>query len=177
MAGGRELLSHRHRRRRPRAGERWRPIALVLRPDGSASHAYAGDLQGNLWRFDLDRRLAFRVFTAQDRDGVAQPVTHAPAVVFAPGGGYLILFATGKLLEAADLLKPSFTPQSMYAILDRPDLALPPVASRKQLARRTLSGKDSTTIKGGLADYGARDPRRGWYFDFPNAASDGERAA
>lgn len=153
------------------------PPALVLRADGSASHAYAGDLQGNLWRFDLGRRFAFRVFTAQDRDGVAQPVTHAPAVVFAPGGGYLILFATGKLLEAADLLKPSFSPQSMYAILDRPDLALPPVASRKQLARRTLSGKDSYTIKGGLADYGARDPRRGWYFDFPNAASDGERAA
>jgi type IV pilus assembly protein PilY1 len=153
------------------------PPALVVGPDGSASHAYAGDLQGNVWRFDLARRLAFRVFSAQDRDGLAQPITHAPAIVFAPGGGYLILFATGKLLEQADLLQPSFTPQSMYAIHDRPDLALPPVASRKQLARRTLAGKDSYTIKGALLDYGARDAKRGWYFDFPNAASDGERSA
>lgn len=153
------------------------PPALAILPDGSAGFAYAGDLQGNLWRFDLVKRLATKVFTAQDRDGVAQPIAHAPAVVFAPGGGYLVLFATGRMLEPADLLRASFTPQSMYAVIDRPALAPLPPAARKQLMRRVLAGKDSFTIKGALFDYGAKDAKRGWYFDFPDAASDGERSA
>ncbi|HEU4842645.1 MAG TPA: PilC/PilY family type IV pilus protein [Burkholderiaceae bacterium] len=153
------------------------PPALALRPDGSASLAYAGDLQGNLWRFDLTGRQAVKVFTAQDREGQTQPIAHAPAVVFAPGGGYLVLFSTGRMLESTDLLKASFTPQSMYAILDRPDLAALPPATRKQLARRALAGKDSFTIKGAAFDYGARDAKRGWYFDFPDATADGERSA
>jgi len=152
------------------------PPALAIRPDASAGLAYAGDLQGNLWRFDLRARQAVKVFTAQDRDGLAQPIEHAPAVVFAPGGGYLVLFATGRLLEQADLLKASFTPQSMYAILDRPELATLPPATRKQLLRRTVAGKGSVTIKGALFDYAAKEAKRGWYFDFPDAA-EGERSA
>jgi len=153
------------------------PPALALRPDGSASHAYAGDLQGNLWRFDLDARRAVRLFTARDASGLAQPIMHAPAVLFSPGGGFLVLFSTGKFLEAGDLLPASFTPQSMYAIGDRPDQAAAPIAARSALARRTLSGKDSQTIRGDLLDMGAADGKRGWYFDFPHARKEGERSA
>lgn len=153
------------------------PPALALRADGSASHAYAGDLQGNLWRFDLIRHTAQRVFTALDGAGAPQPIGHAPAVVFAPGGGYLVLFGTGRLLEAADMQKPAFKPQSMYAIHDVPGRAdATQVVARDQLARRRLTGKETFTIKGAAIDYFAPGAKRGWYFDFPNAASDGERA-
>lgn len=151
--------------------------ALAIGPDGAARYAYAGDLQGNLWRFDLVHNTAQRLFTARDANGVAQPIAHAPAVVFAPGGGYLVLFGTGRLLEDADMQPDSFTPQSLYAIRDVPERAAEPIASRDQLARRRLVGNETYTIKGEAIDYFAKDAKRGWYVDFPNARRDGERAA
>ncbi|HEY0060487.1 MAG TPA: PilC/PilY family type IV pilus protein [Telluria sp.] len=153
------------------------PPVLALHPDGSALYAYAGDLQGRLWRFDLTKHTVHLLFAAADRDGLAQPISHAPVVVFAPGGGYLVLFATGKLIEQNDVLKPSFTTQSMYAILDRPDGQALPAPGRAQLARRSLEGKDSYTIKGAAIDYAGPQAKRGWYFDLPNARAEGERAA
>ncbi|MES2014931.1 MAG: PilC/PilY family type IV pilus protein [Pseudomonadota bacterium] len=144
--------------------------ALVTAADGSVTLAYAGDLQGRLWRFDLAARTAQLLFTARDDNGRTQPIFHAPVVVFAPGGGYLVLFATGKLIEPADLLPASFLPQSVYAIHDRLEVPAQPVQSRAQLVRRTLSGKDSARI-----DYFAPDAKRGWFADFPLAHDDGER--
>lgn len=153
------------------------PPALAIKPDGAAAFAYAGDLQGNLWRFDLANNSAQRLFTAQDADGKPQAIAHAPAVLFAPGGGYLVLFGTGRLLEETDLQPASFTTQSMYAIHDVPERAAGPIVSRGQLARRRLTGKETYTIDGDTIDYFAKDAKRGWYFDFPNARRDGERAA
>ncbi len=152
--------------------------ALVVRSDGSASRAYAGDLLGDLWRFDFSSMSAHRLFTARDEGGAPQPIAHAPKVVFAPGGGYLILFATGKLIEESDLLPSSFTPQSVYAILDAPGAEHESVASRSQLAARKLStAATGYAISGdGFAYYGP-DAKKGWYFDFPNTRNDGERAA
>lgn len=150
---------------------------LVLAPDGSAKHAYAGDLHGKLWRFDFASGAVHRMFTARDRAGNLQPIAHAPKVVFAPSGGYLVVFGTGKFVEQADTEPKSFTTQSMYAIHDRM-LAVPvAVASRAQLAPRTLAGSGPYTIKGEAIDYYAPDGKRGWYFDFPNTRHDGERAA
>ncbi|WP_426107900.1 pilus assembly protein [Massilia sp. TSP1-1-2] len=151
--------------------------ALVLAGDGSASRAYAGDLHGNLWRFDFNAMAAHRLFTARDDSGAPQPIAHAPKVVFAPGGGYLILFATGKLIEASDLLPPSFTQQSVYAILDAPG-ARDGAVVRSQLAPRTLSATSTGyAVKGGRFTYFGPDAKKGWCFDFPNARAEGERAA
>ncbi|MES2317715.1 MAG: PilC/PilY family type IV pilus protein [Pseudomonadota bacterium] len=147
---------------------------LVTAADGSATLAYAGDLQGRLWRFDLAATSARLLFSARDDNGRAQPIVHAPKPVFAPGGGYLVLFGTGKLIEQADLLPASFSPQSMYAIHDR---LKDPVGSRNALARRTLSGTASYAVAGERIDYFAPDAKRGWYADFPNSGGDGERAA
>ncbi|MBC7455769.1 MAG: hypothetical protein H7335_19155, partial [Massilia sp.] len=151
--------------------------AVVLAPDGSASYAYAGDLQGRLWRFDLRARVAHHVFTARDNSGAVQAIAHAPRVVFAPGGGYLVLFATGKFIEDADRGPGSFSVQSMYAIHDRLQTPAAPVTSREQLSQRKLEGAGRYTIKGEQIDYFAPDAKRGWYFDFPNSRKDGERAA
>jgi len=148
---------------------------LVTAADGSATYAYAGDLQGNLWRFDLEAKAAYRLFSAVDGSGRAQPISSAPRAVFAPGGGYLVLFGTGKLIEPADLLLPSFTPQSLYGILDRLEIPADPVSSRAQLAGRSLSGRDGYTTAGARIDYFAAAGKRGWYIDFANSGSDGER--
>ena len=152
--------------------------ALVLASDGSASRAYAGDLHGNLWRFDFKTMTAHRLFTARDQEGAAQPIAHAPKVVFAPGGGYLVLFATGKLIEESDLLPASFLQQSVYAIFDAPGAAPTTVSSRSQLAARTLTAAvTGYGIGGGSFAYAGPDAKKGWYLDFPNARTHGERAS
>lgn len=105
--------------------------------DGIADYAYAGDLLGNLWRFDLldtsaDTPLlsaatedTFAVsfdgkplYVARDGSGNRQPMTAAPTLLKHPNGiGYLAIFGTGRYLSNTD--KTSTTQQSLYAIWDR----------------------------------------------------------
>ena len=133
-----------------------------------------------LWRFDFSGAPPYSsqlLFEARDDAGRRQPITHAPRVVYAPGGGYLVLFGTGKLIEAADLAPSGFAPQSFYAVHDSAARRMVPVRGRGELARRTLSGSASFAITGDEFDYGAADGKKGWYFDFPQAGSDGEQLA
>jgi type IV pilus assembly protein PilY1 len=154
--------------------------AIATAADGSTRFAYAGDLQGTLWRFDFSGKPPFSsaaLFEARDAGGRRQPITHAPRAVFAPGGGYLVLFGTGKLIEESDLLPSGYTPQSFYAVRDSG--ASPPVMvkGRAQLERRIFSGSASYAVTGGEFDYTGADAKQGWYFDFPQAGADGERLA
>lgn len=153
------------------------PPAVVVGDDGAARHAYAGDLQGNVWYFDLLANTSRRIFTARDGEGRTQPITHAPHVVHGPGGGYLVIFGTGKLLEDADLEARSFTVQSLYAIHDVPAVPSRAVRSRAELAERVLRGEASYEISGEVLDYFVPNAKRGWYFDLPGSRSRGERAA
>jgi type IV pilus assembly protein PilY1 len=151
--------------------------ALVTAADGSVRYAYAGDLQGRLWRFDFSGKPPFAskpIFTARDDQGLRQPITHAPRVVFAPAGGYLVLFGTGKLIEEADLRPANFAQQSFYAVRDTTASA---AGGRSELAKRTLSGSANYTIKGDEFEYSGAGAKQGWYFDFPQARADGERLA
>ncbi len=151
--------------------------ALVTSANGNAILAYAGDLQGNLWRFDLEQLTARRIFTAVDEYGKRQPIAHAPAIAYAPGGGYLVLFGTGRFLEQADVNPSGFALQSVYAIRDQPAVPGGAAASRQELVRRTVSAADSRTITGAPVIYAGPAAKRGWYFDLPLSAASGERAA
>lgn len=151
--------------------------ALVIGADGTATDAYAGDLDGNLWHFDLASQRSRRVFTARDATGRAQSIAHAPLIVHAPGGGYLVIFGTGKLLEEEDLLPDSFRHQSLYGIHDVPASGRSAIRSRSELAERILSGTSDYTISGEALDYLVPDAKRGWYADLPNGRSVGERVA
>lgn len=72
--------------------------------DGIADRAYAGDLLGQLWRFDL-RSTAFAntppKLLFQDPDGTA--ITTAPIVTRHPMGGQMVVFGTGRALTRTDL--------------------------------------------------------------------------
>lgn len=117
--------------------------------DGVADYAYAGDLQGNLWRFDLlganadperdpsegsiygdknsstvDFKVAYDdkpMFKATStKDSARQPITAAPNLIRHPSGsGYLIVFGTGKFFEDGDKDGVKTHAQSVYAIWDR----------------------------------------------------------
>ena len=90
--------------------------------DYTADSAYVGDLNGQLWRFDLTATSgAYPAPTllAQltDGSGNAEPVTSAPLIQIHPGTRLrYVLFGTGKLLTATDV--GSTQSQSFYAIID-----------------------------------------------------------
>jgi len=69
--------------------------------------AYAGDLEGNLWKFDLEDETvattdphgdATPLFVARGRDGDRQPITTRPTVGPEPenAGGQMVYFGTGR---------------------------------------------------------------------------------
>jgi type IV pilus assembly protein PilY1 len=97
--------------------------------DRITDYVYAGDLQGNLWKFDFtgasadDWSVAFAgtpLFTATDQAQAAQPITHRPAVARHPRGGVLVLFGTGKFFSEDDnVVDMSTQTQSFYGIWDQ----------------------------------------------------------
>lgn len=103
----------------------------LVRKNGKVLAAYAGDLNGNLWRFDYNAADGGKMvagyggqplFTAVNGT-TRQPITATPAVFYMPrsprllNGGNLILFGTGKLLTEADRTDASV--QSVYGVLDK----------------------------------------------------------
>lgn len=83
--------------------------------------AYAGDLQGNLWKFDLSSATSGGGFmglsgTALLAVGSTKPITAAPAVIKHPQGGYVVSVGTGKFFEATDISTTG--QQTMYGVWD-----------------------------------------------------------
>jgi len=159
------------------------PPAVVPGGDGALAYLYAGDLQGNIWRLDMaggppwkegqGRKL---VFVARDAQGRRQPVTQQPSVAYAPGGGYVLLFGTGKLVEAADTWPSAFLSQSFYAVHD--DLReTSPTRSRADLEPRSLGeAVGGVRVDGAELRYTGSEAMRGWYLDFLHTAQTGERS-
>lgn len=149
------------------------PVAAVFDIAGVATIVYAGDLQGQLWRIDLDAPdpSQWRVhhqaggapapfFRATDAAGTPQPISVAPVIAHAPGGGALLFFGTGKMIERGDNAGPFGARQSFYGVRDD---GLNTVA-RADLEPRRVAG---TTVSGASFEYGAA--RRGWVLDLPEA--------
>ena len=155
--------------------------ALVTGGDDAVRIAYAGDLQGNLWKFDFTAHTALNlasarsIFQARDSNNNLQPITTPPKVVFAPQGGYVVLFGTGKFLENSDIR--THAQQSFYGIFD----SLAPtysVANRTVLEKRTLTGTPTSTklqLTGNNFSYFGSASKNGWYLDFPDTQVSGER--
>ena len=101
-------------------------VRLVLDRQRQITAAYAGDLQGKLWKFDFssarrsDWGLAFgktALYQAKDAADQVEPITLSPSFVAHPQGGNLVLFGTGKSLDSSDA--SSHQVQSLYGVWDR----------------------------------------------------------
>ena len=95
--------------------------AIDVNGDGIADVIYAGDLDGNLWKFDLSATSpAFwsvgngrlPLFTARS----GQSITSRPDVTKFPGGGYFVGFGTGRYLASNDIADS--TVMTAYGIRD-----------------------------------------------------------
>lgn len=159
---------------------------LVNDRAGTLRYAYAGDLQGNLWRFDFSGGPPWiqtvgpgsnstPLFVARDAAGQRQPITQLPQAVYAEQGGYLLLFGTGKLIEQADRSAARYAPQSLYAIHDSLRQPADIVSGRHQLTRRTLLG-DAASASLAIEGETKAENSKGWYLDLLHAGVTGERS-
>jgi type IV pilus assembly protein PilY1 len=138
--------------------------------DGKADMAYAGDLMGNVWRFDMrsgdvNAWTAQKLFTAKDGNGARQPITAAPYVIGHPlGRGDLVMFGTGRLLTATD--KSSTQKQTEYGIWDRysefSSVAPSPLPTANK-ARTNLQEQTFTEIDAGSGNYAISSTAMQWY--------------
>ncbi|WP_157667711.1 PilC/PilY family type IV pilus protein [Comamonas serinivorans] len=100
------------------------PRLIDLNGDGRVDVAYAGDLRGKLYKFDLASTTAseWRVagggamFKALNDDGAEQPITTAPVYMVHPSGGLVVTFGTGRNVTLADRGDESV--QSFYGLYD-----------------------------------------------------------
>lgn len=130
------------------------PVILDVDSDGIADYVYAGDLLGNLWRFDLisssslsattsasSYKVAFGntpLYTAT-AGAVAQSITAPPVVVSHPSStGTLVIFGTGRYFATAD--KSSTDLQTLYGIWDK-QTAGQAAASTPNLGRASLQAQ------------------------------------
>ncbi len=107
------------------------PLAVDADQNGSIDIVYAGDLHGNLWKFDFTSKtannwkLAFGgkpLFKATDASANAQPITTKPTAGFHPDGGLMLYFGTGKYFETGD--NSNLSAQSLYGVRDECGLAM-----------------------------------------------------
>jgi type IV pilus assembly protein PilY1 len=168
------------------------PSAIDTDGDGIADVIYAGDLNGNLWKFDLSGttvaswglgNASAPMFTA----AANQPIIGQPNVIRVPRGGYIVTFGTGQYMATGD--NGNTAAQAIYGIWDNLSNGTVTLA---QLQQQSIAG--TTTVAGNTfrvsthsvdpaadalvtgdnaisrADYYAT--KRGWYLNLPTA---GER--
>lgn len=154
---------------------------LVRDSDGNsyADIAYAGDLEGALWKFSgiSGTPSALKLFEAVDPDGLAQPITAAPMVGRDPETANLwVFFGTGKYLNEDDIADKQV--QTWYGIIDS-GVA---VSGRSELVDRdilveaTVGGVPARVIESGAASELAG--KKGWYIDLVSPTvnpADGKR--
>jgi type IV pilus assembly protein PilY1 len=108
------------------------PRSLDTNGDRITDYVYAGDLQGNMWKFDLRHHQPEQwgpahsqgdsprpLFRARDPEGDPQPITTLPTLLTHAHGGYMVIFGTGKLFEIEDIDASATRIQTLYGIRDK----------------------------------------------------------
>ena len=123
--------------------------------DRVADYIYAGDLKGNLWRFDVSSSdpanwsvsyFGKPLFKAIDASNRPLPITGAPVVNFHPLGGVIVDIVTGSALYAADFPNTTRT-NAMFGVWDKPSFASIATAAAMEAALpRSLSSLATRTL-------------------------------
>jgi len=163
------------------------PALVDSNNDGTADYAYAGDLKGNVWKFDLSNANSSLwgvalsgnpLFVAKDPDGAVQPITAPMFTAVNDRGGdpnfgrRFVFFGSGSYFKSGD---PNNTQeQSWYGIIDEGAA----VSGRTDLRQRTIAQTGSFGGTGARAFSAATandmSGKKGWYVDL-DAPVVGER--
>jgi len=145
--------------------------ALVFDKQRQVNTAYAGDLHGSLWKFDLSAseaerwQLAFDghpLFVAADSDGKMQSLMQQPLLAHHPRGGAVIMFSAGRAADGAGKSTPQTA--SLYGIWEGTNTG--PVSDRAQLQQQMLAedAAGKWQLSSNAINWGKQ---RGWYIDLP----------
>ncbi|MFQ2223526.1 pilus assembly protein [Aeromonas enteropelogenes] len=158
------------------------PLPVDVDDDRVVDYVYAGDLQGNLWKFDLRDNnsaqwgIAFKagnkpkpLFQACDgacSASTRQPITMRPLAIRHPRGGIMVLMGTGSYFTNDDKSLPTNPRlEAVYGIWDTGS-----EVSRSQLLQQSITHEfvaNGTTIKFNVRVVSSRDvnytSQKGWY--------------
>ncbi|WP_422084416.1 pilus assembly protein [Variovorax sp.] len=155
------------------------PTWLDTNDDGIADVIYAGDLKGNMWKFDVSDADVTRwtaaygkpLYAAQDASNKALPITTAPALRFHPNGGQIVVFGTGRSIVSGDFPDTGL-PHRIFGIWDKPSYAADPGAIPSgvtDLQQRTwdLDSRKTEAIVQSATSAINWGTKKGWYVNIP----------
>lgn len=139
----------------------------------AANVIYAGDLLGNMWRFDVHANSssgwnsATKLFTAKDPSNGLQPITARPGIAINPNNSdqLVVLFGTGAFFRTQD--GNSTQVQTLYGIFD--DGSGTEVTG--PLTKQEITGQTSqdigaaTYVLRSVSSYAADPGDKGWYLN------------
>ncbi len=146
--------------------------------NGTADVIYAGDLQGNMWKFDISSAEANRWAVATEGKPLFRatyntivngqttvhglPITTAPILLYMGQGGLMVNFATGNAFERTDF--GTGVSYRVYGVWDRPGRV--DTIAGSQLAERTATRDTNgqVTLAGDTLDW---SKNAGWYWSLP----------
>jgi len=133
--------------------------------DDTADSLYVGDLNGQLWRFDLTQTTGTYpqptlLATLTDASGNQQPVTTAPLIEIHPTTRKrYVMVGTGRLLAVTD--EASTSMQSFYAIIDGTGGAGGFLPVSTPITRAALTQLSASNLTGGAVISSSK----GWFTD------------
>jgi type IV pilus assembly protein PilY1 len=165
-------------------------VRLVKNANQQVIGVYAGDLLGNMWKFNLNASnpsswnvdlSGSPLFTA----GATRPITAPPSIANLPitgatdpKPGYMVVFGSGKFYEVTDIT--STAQQTLYGVWDKQEFGATPVPSGAALTNTTqmvmqtisaaisaASGNNFFEVSKNAVDYASASPKRGWYINLP----------
>lgn len=168
------------------------PYAVDVDDDYIVDYVYAGDLLGNLWKFDLRnttpinwKTKASILFTASQSAAGDQPITSPLIVTAHPTGiksGVMIYFGTGRYLQPTDHNNANQTTQSFYGIWDKLDgttVTKTKLLKQDIVAEVTPSGSTNAyrVVTSNPISWKSPNQNLGWYLDLKviNTSNKGER--
>lgn len=143
------------------------PIAIDIEADEVSNMFYAGDLNGNIWRFDVQNPdpnfwTVAKLFTPTT--AFANPITAAPRALLDPAFEVPMVFVgTGKYIETTDR-GTAIPVQSFYGIRDF-----------GTTVTTTDLGSRSITTSSGLRTVSGASTNAGWRINLNDSAFPGER--
>lgn len=153
---------------------------LLIGPDATIQAAYAGDINGNLWKFDFSTTgstttvsVAFGgspLFVATDAingSGRRQPITVQPQLYPHPSDGYMVVFGTGKIFEDSDAATTDV--ETLYGIWDK--AVSPSVVAKTALVKQDLSIYNTNyyQVTRKVIDW---TTKRGWFISLDKTLSE-----
>ncbi|MEB1608529.1 PilC/PilY family type IV pilus protein [Xanthomonas campestris pv. campestris] len=162
------------------------PVGWDADGNGTADYVYAGDILGNVWKFDLSATTATTwgisgnapIFSATytgSSPAVRQPITSGITVAMHPTTFRTwIFFGTGRLITTGDMTNT--TVQSVYGFMEDG------TTKSRSGSGANLTPRSLVLAQGGLRSFQANAAlpasSKGWYLDLltpPSATAEGER--